>query len=88
MIAGYRAVVDPARVGLNIHAVVRVRTTHARIREALELFASLPEVARAYRLTGEDCYLLDIHTADAGRLGLVSTSLVVREYPAKPLPLD
>ncbi|HWD83384.1 MAG TPA: Lrp/AsnC family transcriptional regulator [Kribbella sp.] len=98
VIAGYRAVVDPARVGLNIHAVVRVRTTHARIREALELFASLPEVARAYRLTGEDCFLLDIHTTDAGRLeqvvdsvgrlGPVSTSLVLREYPAKPLPLD
>ncbi|WP_350277381.1 Lrp/AsnC family transcriptional regulator [Kribbella sp. HUAS MG21] len=98
VITGYRAVVDPARIGLNIHAVVRIRTTHARIREALELFATLPEVARTYRLTGEDCFLLDVHTRDAGRLeqvvdtigrlGPVSTSLVLREYPGKPLPLD
>ncbi|MFF0271446.1 Lrp/AsnC family transcriptional regulator [Kribbella sp. NPDC004536] len=97
VIAGYRAVVDPARIGLNIHAVVRLRTSHARIVEALELFEKLPEVVSTYRLTGEDCFLLDVHTADAqrleqvvdtiGRLGPVSTSLVLREYPAKPLPL-
>ncbi|TDW23682.1 AsnC family transcriptional regulator [Kribbella kalugense] len=98
VITGYRAVVDPARVGLNIHAVVRVRTTHARIPDALELFATLPEVVATYRLTGEDCFLLDVHTSDAGRLeqvvdaigrlGAVSTSLVLREYPAKPLSTD
>ncbi|WP_199237453.1 Lrp/AsnC family transcriptional regulator [Kribbella antiqua] len=95
VITGYRAVVDPARIGLNIHAVVRVRTTHARIPEALELFATLPEVTSTYRLTGEDCFVLDVHTVDAGRLeqvvdtvgrlGPITTSLVLREYPAKPL---
>lgn len=95
VITGYRAVVDPARVGLNIHAVVRVRTSHARIPDALELFATLDEVTATYRLTGEDCFLLDVHTPDAGRLeqvvdaigrlGPVTTSLVLREYPVKPL---
>ena len=95
VITGYRAVVDPARIGLNIHAVVRVRTTHARIPEALELFAALHEVTATYRLTGEDCFLLDVHTTDAGRLeqvvdaigrlGPVATSLVLRNYPVKPL---
>jgi len=95
VITGYRAVVDPARVGLNIHAVVRVRTTHARIPDALELFATLEEVTATYRLTGDDCFLLDVHTPDAGRLeqvvdaigrlGPVTTSLVLREYPVKPL---
>jgi Lrp/AsnC family leucine-responsive transcriptional regulator len=95
VITGYRAVVDPARVGLNIHAVVRVRTTHARIPDALELFATLEEVTATYRLTGDDCFLLDVHAPDAGRveqvvdaigrLGPVTTSLVLREYPVKPL---
>jgi Lrp/AsnC family leucine-responsive transcriptional regulator len=95
VITGYRAVVDPARIGLNIHAVVRVRTTHARIPHALELFATLEEVTATYRLTGDDCFLLDVHTADAGRLeqvvdaigrlGPVTTSLVLREYPVKSL---
>ena len=98
VITGYRAVVDPERIGLNIHAVVRLRTSHARIGAALDLFKELPEVVRTYRLTGDDCFLLDVHTTDAGRLeqvvdsigrlGSVSTSLVLREYPDKPLPLD
>jgi Lrp/AsnC family transcriptional regulator, leucine-responsive regulatory protein len=95
VITGYRAVVDPAQIGLNVHAVVRVRTTHARIPEALELFATVREVTATYRLTGEDCFLLDVHTPDAGRLeqvvdaigrlGPVTTSLVLRDYPVKPL---
>ena len=98
VITKYRTVVDPARIGLNIHAVVRVRTTHARIPDALELFATLREVVATYRLTGEDCFLLDVHTSDAGRLeqvvdaigrlGPVSTSLVLREYPRKPLSIE
>jgi Lrp/AsnC family transcriptional regulator, leucine-responsive regulatory protein len=95
VITGYRAVVDPSRIGLNIHAVVRLRTTHLRIPEALGLFETLPEVIASYRLTGEDCFLLDIHTPNAerleqvvdkiGRLGPVTTSLVLRDYPPKPL---
>ncbi|GAB3936210.1 Lrp/AsnC family transcriptional regulator [Kribbella albertanoniae] len=96
VIKGYTALVDPAQVGLNIHAVVRLRTTHARIPEALALFTELPEITAAYRLTGEDCFLLDIHTPDAaalarvvdtvGRLGPATTSLVLDEYQKKPLP--
>lgn len=95
VITGYRAVVDPTRLGLNIHAVVRLRTTHARIPAALELFAQLAEVVNVYRLTGEDCFLIDLHAADAGRLetvvdsiarfGPVTTSLVLRTYETKPI---
>jgi DNA-binding Lrp family transcriptional regulator len=31
VITGYRAVVDPTALGLNIHAVIRLRTTHAQL---------------------------------------------------------
>ncbi|MDT0317538.1 Lrp/AsnC family transcriptional regulator [Streptomyces millisiae] len=96
VITGYRAVVDPAALGLNIHAVLRLRTTHARLPDALRLAAELPEVTSVLRVTGEDCLLLDVHCADAARLervvdtmarhGPVMTSLVLRGYPPKPLP--
>jgi Lrp/AsnC family transcriptional regulator, leucine-responsive regulatory protein len=95
IITGFRAVVDPRRLGLNIHAVVRLRTTHARIAAALDHFASLPEIISCYRLTGDDCFLIDIHAASAERLetivdsiarfGPVTTSLVLRSYPPKPI---
>ncbi|MEU6668081.1 Lrp/AsnC family transcriptional regulator [Streptomyces sp. NPDC046727] len=41
VITGYRAVVAPAAPGLNIHAVIRLRTTHAQLARALD-FASRP----------------------------------------------
>lgn len=99
VITGYKAMIDPARIGLNIHAVVRLRTTHTRIAACLECFAQVPEITCVRRLTGEDCFLLDIHVADARRLetvvdtiarfGPVTTSLVLRTYETKPItPVD
>lgn len=96
VIRGYAAIVDPGRLGYPIHAVIRLRTTHSQIPAALETFQELTEIQLIYRLTGEDCFLLDVHASSAerleelvdtiGYLGPVSTSLVLREYPAKPLP--
>ena len=95
VIAGYRAVIDPTRLGLNIHAVVRLRTVHARIAACLEHFSQVCEITGVRRVTGEDCFVIDVHAADAGRLeavvdsiarfGPVTTSLVLRTYEAKAL---
>lgn len=96
VITGYRAVVAPAAVGLNIHAVIRLRTTHSQLSQALALAARIPEVVSTLRVTGEDCLLFDVHCPHAERLehvvdtlarfGPVTTSLVLRGYPPKPLP--
>lgn len=95
VIAGYRAIVNPAALGLNIHAVVRLRTTHAQLSRALDFASRTPEVAATLRVTGEDCLIFDVHCPQAGRLeevvdalaryGPVTTSLVLRAYPPKPL---
>jgi Lrp/AsnC family leucine-responsive transcriptional regulator len=96
VITGYRAVVAPAAVGLNIHAVVRLRTSHVQLSPALALAAQTPEVVSTLRVTGEDCLLFDVHCSHAERLeqivdslaryGPVTTSLVLRSYPPKALP--
>ncbi|MFF3984937.1 Lrp/AsnC family transcriptional regulator [Streptomyces sp. NPDC001797] len=98
VITGYRAVVAPAALGLNIHAVVQLRTTHAQLPQALALAARIPEVVSTLRVTGEDCLLFDVHCTHAERLeeivdslarhGPVTTSLVLRTYPPKPLPTN
>lgn len=95
VISGYRAVVDAAVVGLNIRAVIRLRTTHAQLGPALQLASQMEEVTSTLRVTGEDCLIFDVHCVDAARLervvdslarlGPVTTSLVLREYPSKPL---
>ncbi|MGW0818335.1 Lrp/AsnC family transcriptional regulator [Streptomyces viridiviolaceus] len=95
VITGYRAVVDPAALGLNIHAVIRLRTTHAQLSRALDFASRTSEVASTLRVTGEDCLIFDVYCPQAGRLeevvdalaryGPVTTSLVLRAYPQKPL---
>ncbi|MFE2427963.1 Lrp/AsnC family transcriptional regulator [Streptomyces sp. NPDC059373] len=66
-IRGYRAVVDPAAVGLNFEALVFAtlrwedRNTVADFEQAV---AALPHVIQAQRLFGEPDYLLRVATAD------------------------
>ncbi|MFF4136408.1 Lrp/AsnC family transcriptional regulator [Streptomyces mirabilis] len=95
VITGYRAEVDPSALGLNIHAIIRLRTTHAQLSRALDLAAKIPEVVSTLRVTGEDCLIFDVHCPQAARLeevvdalaryGPATTSLVLRAYPPKPM---
>ena len=95
VITGYRATVDPAALGLNIHGLIRLRTTHAQLSRALDFASRTPEIASTLRVTGEDCLIFDVFCPQAGRLeqvvdtlaryGPVTTSLVLRAYPQKPL---
>lgn len=95
VIAGYRAVVDPAAVGLGMMAVIRLRTSHEHIRPCLKQFSEMPEIIEVLRLTGEDCFLLKVLVPTAENLetivdsiarhGTVTTSLVLRNEPAKAI---
>ena len=67
VIKGYRAVVDPAAVGLGFEVLISVTmdredaTTITAFEAAL---AALPEVRQAERLFGDPDYLLRVATAD------------------------
>ncbi len=98
VIAAYRAIIDPAVVGLGMMAVIRLRTTHEHIRPCLKQFSEMPEIIEVLRLTGEDCFLLkvlvptpsDLETIvdSVARHGAVTTSLVLRNEPAKAIGRD
>src|SRR3954454_18734414 len=85
-IAGYRAVVDPERVGLGVMAFVRLRYPTGNYRPFHALLDSTPEVVEAHHVTGEDCFVLKVlarsmrHLEEVtGRisgLGSVTTSVV------------
>lgn len=95
VIAGYRAVVDPAAVGLGMMAIIRLRTSHEHIRPCLKQFSEMPEIIEVLRLTGEDCFLLKVLVPTAANLetivdsiarhGAVTTSLVLRNEPVKAI---
>ncbi|PTX04070.1 MULTISPECIES: Lrp/AsnC family transcriptional regulator [Pararhodobacter] len=95
IIAGYAARLDPAALGLGMMAIIRLKTTHEHIQPALRAFAQMPHVIEVHRLTGEDCFLLKLLVPTPGQLesivdtiarfGAVTTSLVLRSEPVKPL---
>ncbi len=67
---GYRAVVDPAAVGLGFEVLVSVtmgREDAATINEFEAALAAVPQVRHAERLFGDPDYLLRIAAADLPR---------------------
>src|SRR3954449_6511619 len=86
VIAGYRAAVDPERVGLTVMAFVRLRYPTGNYRPFHALLDSTPEIVEAHHVTGEDCFVLKVlarsmrHLEEVtGRiagLGPVTTSVV------------
>jgi len=95
VIKGYGAVVDPAALGLGTTAVIRLRMTHEHIKPCLKQFSEMPEVIEVLRLTGEDCFHLKVIVPSPGdletivdaiaRFGSVTTSIVLRSEPRKPI---
>ncbi len=69
VIRGYRAIIDPAAVGLGFEALVFV-TMHQEDRDTVAEFeravAAVPHVLQAQRLFGDPDYLLRVLAADLG----------------------
>jgi DNA-binding Lrp family transcriptional regulator len=66
-IRGYRAVVDPAAIGLGFEVLVQVtmdREDAATVADFERGLAAIPEVRHAERLFGDPDYLLRVATAD------------------------
>jgi Lrp/AsnC family leucine-responsive transcriptional regulator len=97
VIAGYRATVDPERVGLAVMAFVRLRYPTGNYRPFHALLDGTPEIVEAHHVTGEDCFVLKVlarsmrHLEEVtGRisgLGPVTTS-VVYSSPLPGRPID
>jgi Lrp/AsnC family transcriptional regulator, leucine-responsive regulatory protein len=95
VITGYGARVDPRALGLGTAAIIRLKTTHAHIVACLKQFAAMPEIIEVHRVTGEDCFILralvpvpeDLERIvdTLGRFGAVTTNVVLRSEPPKPI---
>jgi Lrp/AsnC family transcriptional regulator, leucine-responsive regulatory protein len=66
VITGYRATVNPAKLGYGIRAIVRA--TRCEYERMLKLIESLPEIITAQSTTGSDSWNLDILVRDVGHL--------------------
>ncbi|MFJ7126055.1 Lrp/AsnC family transcriptional regulator [Streptomyces sp. NPDC098101] len=68
VITGYRAEVDPERVGYGVLAVVRLKYPGTRHEPLRRLLGERPEILECLRTTGDDCYVLKVAAASMGHL--------------------
>ncbi|MER7914560.1 Lrp/AsnC family transcriptional regulator [Streptomyces sp. NPDC096068] len=68
VITGYRAEVDPERVGYGVLAVVRLKYPGTRHEPLRRLLGERPEILECLRTTGDDCYVLKVAATSMGHL--------------------
>ena len=94
VITGYRAVVDPERLGYGILAFLRLRYPSSQYGPLHDLLAETPEVVEAHHVTGDDCFILKVVATSMGHLervagtvgtlGSVTTSIAYSSpFPAR-----
>ena len=99
VILGYRAELDPKALGYPLAAVVRVRPGPGQLPRIPEIARDTPEVVECRRITGEDCFILELHLRAIDDLEEIldrfvlcgqTTTSIVHSSPVRrrPLPLD
>ncbi|TCO56755.1 Lrp/AsnC family transcriptional regulator [Actinocrispum wychmicini] len=97
VITGFRMDVDPAALGMPVTALVRVRPGPGQLHKIARTARETPQVVECYRITGEDCFVLKVHSPTIGDLegildrfllyGQTTSSIVVSTpVPTRPLP--
>lgn len=69
VVTGYVALVDPAKLGLDVTAFIGVAIEHPKYFDAFaERVEAMEEVLEAHRVAGDDSYLLKVRTRNTGTL--------------------
>ena len=99
VITGYHARVEPKAIGYPIGAVVRIRPAAQQLRKIPEVARDTPQVVACHRITGDDCFLLELHLRAIDDLEQIldrfvlfgqTTTSIVHSSPVarRTLPLD
>ncbi len=93
VITGYHARVDPRALGFALSAVIRVRPAPGQLQNVADLSRRTSEVVSCRRITGEDCYVMDVEVRDVLHLEEVidrfvvlgqTTSSILQSSPVSP----
>jgi Lrp/AsnC family transcriptional regulator, leucine-responsive regulatory protein len=64
VILGYRALVDPAKVGLPVRAFVKVTVAGDKLAKFAVMVRKLPEVLECHRVTGAESFMVQVAVRD------------------------
>ena len=98
VITGYRVELDPRAIGFPVGVIVRVRPNARQLHRIPERARTIPEVVECHRITGEDCFSIQLHLRSIDDLeaiidqflpyGRTTTSIMQSApIPRRPLPL-
>ena len=99
VVTGFRAEVDPRKLGYALGAIIRIRPAPRLLAEVAALARDTPEVVECHRVTGDDCYVTTVYVRDVEHLEAVidafaafgqTTSAVMQSSPVPrrgPSPL-
>lgn len=76
VLTGYRAQINPAALGLEVSAYIRIKPMPGCLQRVQELLAGMPEVVECDRVTGEDCFVAKVQVQSARAIQGVVDRLV------------
>lgn len=93
IITGYRAVIDPVRLGLPLTVMIRARPLPGAMADMIEAMRAAPQIVRCDRVSGEDCFVATAHVHDVAEMETVidriapfgaTNSAIVQSAPFEP----
>lgn len=95
-IRGFKVLVDPKVFGLVVTAHVRMYALPGQVEKVAQMLSETPEVVKADRVTGADCFVATVVVCDAQKLQAVieafelfastDTAIVLSSTVARRLP--
>ena len=95
-IRGFKVIVDPTVFGLCVTAHVRMYAMPGQVEKVAQMLSETPEVVKADRVTGADCFVATVVVCDAQKLQAViepfelfastDTAIILSPTVARRLP--
>jgi Lrp/AsnC family leucine-responsive transcriptional regulator len=76
VVLGYRALIDPAKVGLPVRAFIKVTVAGDRLAKFSSLIRNLPEVLECHRVTGAESFMVQVAVQDVAHMEKVIDSMM------------
>ena len=76
VIVGYRAQIDPGKVGFPVQAFIRVNVVGEKLSKFVELISRCPEVLECHRVTGSESFVIRVAVENINHLEYAIDSLM------------